>query len=169
MPSMTFHQILQPKPCGLPYVCEVGPQGRSAEEEARMCGGGGVEEAEEDSSAPPGPRLNPAALGPPRAAPGALPSQPVSLFSRGVSGSRSAPGEALGVCERGCQGSSGRSSRPVSILGPLAGPLPAPEQPCGQAGACRGVWAPTRRSRWWAWTPLPFFLLIIFLVILIGG
>ena len=47
-----------------------------------MRGGGGVEEAEEDSSAPPGPRLNPAALGPPLAAPGALPSQPVSLFSR---------------------------------------------------------------------------------------
>lgn len=34
-----------------------------------MCGGGGVEEAEEDSSAPPGPRLNPAALGPPPSSP----------------------------------------------------------------------------------------------------
>lgn len=127
-----------------------------------MCGGGGVEEAEEDSSAPPGPRLNPAALGPPRAAPGALPSQPVSLFSRGVSGSRSAPGEALGVCERGCQGSSGRSSRPVSILGPLAGPLPAPEQPCRRVGTCWGVWALTWRSRWWAWTPLSFLFINYF-------
>lgn len=94
--------------------------------------GGGVEEAEEDSSAPPGPRLS-------------SPRRPAlsPLVSRGVSGSRSTPGEALGVCERGCQGSSGRSSRPMSSSGLLAGPLPAPEQAgrrlSGGLGSHRGV------------------------------
>lgn len=79
MPSMTFHQILQPKPCGLPCVCEVGPQGRLAEEKARMCGrrrcgrsGGRQLSARRAATEPRG-------LGVPQAAPGALPSHPSSL------------------------------------------------------------------------------------------
>lgn len=72
-----------------------------------------------DSSSAPRATAEPRGLRPP-SSPGALPSQPISLFSRGVSGSRSAPGEAPGVCERGCQGSSGEVQGPCPSWGPLA-------------------------------------------------
>ena len=140
-----------------------------AEEKVRMCRWEAVQKKRrKTSSGPPGPAAEPRRPWGPPEQPQAL--CPLSLFpsspARCLPVSQSAPGEILGVCgicERGCQGSSGRSSRPVSSLGLLGGPLPVPEQPCRWAGACRGVWALTRRSRWRAWTPLPFFFIYYFL------
>lgn len=156
--------MLQPRPCGLHRVREVEPRGRSAEEKMRMCRWEAVrKKRRETSSGPRGPRLSPDGLGVPLSSPrrSAL-SACFPHLPRGACLAASPPlgrpWESVGIFARGCQGSSGRSSGPVSSVGLLAGPLPAPEQPRRRAGACRGVWALTRRSRWRAWTPLPFFI-----------
>lgn len=91
-PPMAFHQLLQPRPCGLPRVSEVGPQGkvsRGGGEDVwwRRCGRSGGRQL-----SAPRATTEPRGLGPPEQPQALCPLQPISLFSRGVSGSRSAPG-----------------------------------------------------------------------------
>ena len=140
-----------------------------AEEKVRMCRWEAVQKKRrKTSSGPPGPAAEPRRpWGPLSCSRRSALSACFPHLPRGACLAASLPlgrpWESMGICARGCQGSSGRSSRPVSSLGLLVGPLPVPEQPCRWAGACRGVWALTRRSRWRAWTPLPFFFIYYFL------
>lgn len=149
-----------------PVVCLV-----SANWGLRKVGRGGGEDvwwrrcgrAEEDSSkAPPGPRLNPAALGPPGWPRRSALSAHFPLLSWGV---------WQPVCTWGGPRASVREDV-RALLGEVQGPCPSwglwPAH-CLRLSSRAGGWAPvggsgalTWRSRWWAWTPLSFLFINYF-------